>query len=83
MKCRNLYTTNKPELLVYLTKEATSSKLSKLGNPLEKFHKMIDFETFRQLFESRILNQTKRSKAGCKPYDVVVMFKDHIVKTFL
>jgi hypothetical protein len=28
-------------------KEATSDKLSKLGNPLEKLHKVIDFEMFR------------------------------------
>jgi hypothetical protein len=28
-------------------KEETSEKLSKLGNPLEKLHKIIDFEIFR------------------------------------
>ena len=28
-------------------KEETSNKLSKLGNPLEKLHKVIDFEMFR------------------------------------
>jgi hypothetical protein len=29
-------------------KEETSSKLSKLCNPLEKLHKVIDFEIFRK-----------------------------------
>jgi IS5 family transposase len=33
-----------------------SSKLSKLGNPLEKLHKVINFEMFRSELEERILN---------------------------
>ena len=56
-------------------KEATSTKLSKLGNPLEKLHKAIDFEIFRPLLENHLLNQTRMGKAGCKPYDAVMMFK--------
>jgi hypothetical protein len=28
-------------------KDVTSTKLSKLGNPLEKLHNVIDFEMFR------------------------------------
>ena len=56
-------------------KEATSTKLSKLGNPLEKLHKIIDFEMFRIELEDNLLNHDKKSNAGCKPYDVVLMFK--------
>jgi IS5 family transposase len=63
-------------------KEVTSSKLSKLGNPLEKLHKVIDFEMFRSLLENNLLNQTRTSRAGCKPYDVVMMFKIVLLKRF-
>ena len=63
-------------------KEATSSKLSKLGNPLEKLHKVIDFEMFRSLLELHMLNQSKKTNAGNKPYDVVMMFKIILLKRF-
>ena len=63
-------------------KEATSTKLSKLGNPLEKLHKAIDFETFRIELEDNMLNHEKKNNAGCKPYDVVLMFKIILLKRF-
>jgi len=63
-------------------KDETSEKLSKLGNPLEKLHKVIDFEMFRSELEVNMLNQDKRSSAGCKPYDVVLMFKIILLKRF-
>ena len=62
--------------------EERSEKLSKLGNPLEKLHKVIDFEIFRSLFESQMLNEEKKSNAGNKPYDVVMMFKIILLKRF-
>jgi transposase len=63
-------------------KEDTGSKLSKLGNPLEKLHKVIDFEMFRSELELALLNHDKKSNAGCKPYDVVMMFKIILLKRF-
>jgi len=63
-------------------KEATSTKLSKLGNPLEKLHKAIDFEIFRVELEDNMLNHEKKNNAGCKPYDVVLMFKIILLKRF-
>ena len=63
-------------------KEATTSKLSKLGNPLEKLHKVIYFEMFRSLLETHMLKQEKKSNAGNKPYDVVMMFKIILLKRF-
>jgi len=63
-------------------RDETSSKLSKLGNPLEKLHNMIDFEMFRFELEKNILNQDKKSPAGNKPYDVVMMFKIILLKRF-
>jgi DNA-binding XRE family transcriptional regulator len=53
-------------------KEKTSSKLSKLGNPLEKLHKVIDFEMFRMVLEDNLLNHDKKNNAGCKSYDLVM-----------
>ena len=55
----------------FFDKDETSAKLSKLGNPLEKLHKVIDFEMFRLNLEENLLNQNKKSSAGCKPFDVV------------
>jgi len=63
-------------------KNETSEKLSKLGNPLEKLHNVIDFEIFRQDLETHMLNQDKKSSSGCKPYDVVMMFKIMLLKRF-
>jgi len=66
----------------FFDKEASSEKLSKLGNPLEKLHKVIDFEMFRVALEENMLNCNKKSNAGCKPYDVVMMFKIILLKRF-
>ena len=66
----------------FFDREETSSKLSRLGNPLEKLHKVIDFEMFRSEIEKSMLNQHKKSSAGCKPFDVVMMFKIILLKRF-
>ena len=63
-------------------KNETSERLSKLGNPLEKLHNIIDFEMFRSLLEENMLNKDKKSNAGQKPYDVVMMFKIILLKRF-
>ncbi|WP_106831680.1 transposase [Parabacteroides pacaensis] len=65
-----------------LDKEKRRIKLSKLGNPLEKLHNVIDFEMFRAELEESMLNHDKKSPAGNKPYDVVVMFKIILLKRF-
>ena len=57
-------------------------KLSKLGNPLEKLHQVIDFEMFRAELEASMLNHNKKNNAGAKPYDVVMMFKIILIKRF-
>jgi IS5 family transposase len=63
-------------------REDASGTLSKLGNPLERLHKVIDFEMFRQELETVMLNHDKKNKAGAKPYDVVMMFKIILLKRF-
>ncbi|MDR2970611.1 MAG: IS5 family transposase [Bacteroidales bacterium] len=66
----------------FFDKETTSLKMSKLGNTLEKLHKVIDFEMFRIDLEDNLLKIDKKSNAGCKPYDVVLMFKIILLKRF-
>ncbi len=57
-------------------------QLSEIGNPLEKISNVIDFEMFRLLLESKLLNTTKKSNAGAKPFDVVLMFKILILQRY-
>jgi IS5 family transposase len=61
-------------------KDLATAKLSKLGNPLEKLHKVIDFEIFRPELEATMLNHEKTSNAGQKPLDVVLLFKIILLK---
>ena len=50
------------------------SKLNKIGNPLSKLSKAVDFEMFRETLENG-LSRKKTTNAGAKPYDYVLMFK--------
>ena len=62
--------------------QETYQKLSDIGNPLEKISKVIDFEMFRDLLETKLLNQDKKNNAGAKPFDVVMMFKIMILQRY-
>lgn len=62
--------------------EFTIQKLSRIGNPLEKISEVIEFEMFRNLLESTLLNTDKKSNAGAKPYDVVMLFKIIILQRY-
>ena len=57
-------------------------RLSLIGNPLEKISKVIDFESFRSLLESKLLNNEKKNNAGAKPFDLVMMFKIIILQRY-
>ena len=52
-----------------------NEQLSSMGNPLEAISKVLDFEMFRPLLESKLLNRAKKNNAGARPFDVVLMFK--------
>ena len=54
--------------------EENTTKLTSLGNPLEKLMKVVDFEMFRETLETG-LHKEKFSNVGAKPYDYVLMFK--------
>ena len=57
------------------------SKLSQLGDPLEKLNKGIDFEIFRQILEDGLSNEPK-GPGGRPPYDYVMMFKIMILQRY-
>ena len=56
-------------------KENTLSNLSAMGNPLEELVKVIDFESFRPQIEAVFEKQQRKSNAGRRPFDPVMMFK--------
>jgi IS5 family transposase len=56
--------------------------MNEMGNPLEKISSVIDFEFFRELLESKLLNTDKKNNAGAKPYDLVMMFKIMILQRY-
>ncbi len=62
--------------------EFTRERLSSMGNPLEAISKVIDFKMFRSVLEHKLLNTNKKSNAGAKPYDVVLLFKILILQRY-
>ncbi len=57
------------------------SKLSKLGDPLERLKAGVNFEMFRELLEKRLI-QSFKGKGGRPPYDYVLMFKILILQRY-
>ena len=62
--------------------QETYQKLLSIGNPLDMIRKVVDFEMFRDILESKLLNTNKKNNAGAKPYDVVMMFKIIILQRY-
>jgi IS5 family transposase len=56
-------------------------KLSKLGDPLEKLSKGVDFDIFRSILEKGLHKESK-GKGGRPPYDYVLMFKILILQKY-
>jgi IS5 family transposase len=55
-------------------------KLEQTGNPLHTLNKVIDWQSFRPLL-NRVHEKQRKSRAGAKPYDVVLMFKIMIIQS--
>lgn len=55
--------------------ESTVQSLSEMGNPLEFISGIVDFELFRPTLEAHLLNEERKSNAGRRPIDPVLMFK--------
>ena len=57
------------------------SKLSELGDPLERLSSGVDFEMFREILEDKLSSKTQ-GKGGRPPYDYVLMFKILILQRY-
>jgi len=56
-------------------------KLTKLGDPLDRLAKGVNFELFRKLLEEKLHIEPKND-GGRKPYDYVLMFKILILQRY-
>ena len=72
------------DMKIYQTSFFDESKrlaaLSRLGDPLEELSKHIDFEMFRPVLNDALRKAERKSPAGRKPLDLVLMFKALIVQ---
>lgn len=59
-----------------------AEKLTTMGNPLEMLSKVVDFEYFRPFLEESLVKKDKKSNAGAKPFDVVMMFKILVLQRY-
>ena len=57
-----------------------AAELKELGGDLERLKTAIDFETFRPLLQT-IREKERKDTSGCKPFDVVLMFKILVLQT--
>ena len=49
--------------------------MSEIGNSLDRFNKVIDFELFRTLLEERLQAVNRKNNAGIHPFDYVMMLQ--------
>ena len=63
-------------------KEDTERKLTEMGDPLERLSETVDFEMFRAELEDALLPKERKSNAGAKRYDVVMMFKLMVLQRY-
>ena len=54
--------------------QTRTAKLTEMGNPLVELNGLIDWEAFRPDL-LRVHDKKRKSQAGAKPKDVVLMFK--------
>ena len=57
------------------------SKISQLGDPLEKLNQSIDFKVFRYVLEDKLTKNAKE-KGGRPPNDYLMMFKILILQRY-
>lgn len=65
----------------FFDEDLRMTKLSRLGDPLERLSKGIDFELFRPVLTDS-LHVEPKNKGGRRPYDYVLMFKVMILQRY-
>lgn len=65
----------------FFDEDIRMTKLSRLGDPLERLTKGIDFERFRAVLTDT-LHVEPKNKGGRRPYDYVMMFKVMILQRY-
>ena len=65
----------------FFDQDTRLSKLSQLGDPLEKLNNGVDFEVFRTFLEDNLHKEAK-APGGRPPYDYVLMFKILILQRY-
>jgi transposase, IS5 family len=57
-------------------------KINKHQPPLQRLNKIVDWEMFRETIESALKKEDRKSNAGRKPYDKLLMFKILILQRY-
>jgi len=60
--------------------ESRYARIDKGGDPLAKLEQVIDWDVFRPLL-MKVHEKERKSNAGAKPYDVVLMFKCLVIQS--
>lgn len=81
MKPKKLKRFKRSKAIGFFDEDFRLSKLTKLGDPLERLSQGIDFEMFRPLLEERLYVEAKY-KGGRPPFDYVLMFKILILQRY-
>lgn len=80
-KVIGLKTFKRSKAIGFFDEDFRLDKLTKLGDPLERLNKGVDFEDFRPLLMERLVTLPK-GQGGRKPYDYVLMFKILILQRY-
>lgn len=68
--------------LDFFSEENRTKLLEKLGNPLKKLKELINFEIFRTQLEEVIIKKNRKSNAGARLYDPILMLKIIVLQTY-
>ena len=70
----------KPYQTSFFDESKRLAALSRLGDPLEQLSKYVDFEIFRPVLTEAFQKTDRKSPAGRKPLDVILMFKAMVIQ---
>ena len=70
----------KPYQTSFFDESKSLAAMSRLGDPLEQLSKYVDFEIFRPVLTETFQKTNRKSPAGRKPLDVILMFKAMVIQ---